>query len=123
MSISPQTCVRAWIGLLGICLAVSLPFPRAAGQEPAKAKWEYCDLTRITRDGSKLEFILTLGKERIVGPSLRELGEKLKMKSIPVYTVAVLDHLGEEGWELVAYTSVIITPGNFTETYLFKRKR
>ena len=121
--IPAQTWVRAWIGLLVIWIAAALTLPQAAGQEPVKAKWEYCDFTRITREGNKYGYVLTMGKERIEAASLKELGEKLKMKAIPVYTVAVLDYLGEDGWELVAYSAVTSSPGIVIESYILKRKR
>ncbi len=96
----------------------------AAAQEPKKAKWEYCELLRqFYHDTAKVQYTLTTGKGRIEGVPLKELGEKLKMKAAPTHAVAVLDHLGEDGWELVGYTAFATAPRITSEVYLLKRKK
>jgi hypothetical protein len=123
MLIPPQTRVPVWIILLAIWLAGSLTPPQAAGQEPKKAKWEYCKFTIIGNKGTnKVRWTLTTGKEKVEAASLKDLGEKLKMKDSPTVNLAVLDHLGEDGWELVSYTANE-TPMFSNDAYMLKRKR
>jgi hypothetical protein len=126
MLTAPEIRVRAWIITLGIWLATALLLPQASGQEPKNAKWQYCDFTREVKQtgtSEKVRFALTKGKVRIEAASLKELGEKLKMKDTPAFTVTVLDHLGEDGWELVSFAVVQNAPQTFTEVYMLKRER
>jgi hypothetical protein len=123
MLTAPEIRVRAWIVVLGISLASALLLPQASGQEAKNAKWEYCDLTREVNQTGTVRFALTKGKVKIEAASLKELGEKLKMKDTPAFTLTALDYLGDDGWELVSFAAVQVAPQTFNEVYMLKRKR
>lgn len=123
MPITPHARAQIWVGLLAILLPTTIPL-EAAAQEPKNAKWEYCEILRqFYHDTAKVQYTLTKGRERIEAVPLKELGEKLKMRAAPTHTVAVLDHLGADGWELVGYTAFATAPQLTSEVYLLKRKK
>src|SRR5262249_45101415 len=71
---------------------------------PKRYKWEYCSLSLKSDSGAKTKkYVWTIGNTIFETTSLKELGEKLKMKFTPNTKTAILNHLGEEGWELVNY--------------------
>jgi hypothetical protein len=113
------------IGFLGVCLA-DLPFyQQAVGQEPKNQKWEYCVLIVKGSTEKTTEYSVTKGKELIKATSLKELGEKLKMKDTPTLLVEVLDHLGDQGWELVGHSGAVLTSSPFSaiDLWCLKRKK
>jgi hypothetical protein len=96
-----------------------------SGEELRNPKWEYCALTATVNRGTNTNiFRLNRRNEKIDAASLKELGEKLKMKKQPATQVDVLNYLGEDGWELVGVTAVseISTLHVIYVDYVLKRK-
>lgn len=105
------------------CLALPLAWP-AVADEPKKAdvKWEYATIST----GGRVNVLLVTGAEEVEAESWANLTEKLKLTAKgKAYQVAVLDHLGSQGWELVSHA---ISSGEYraagtSHYYTFKRRK
>ena len=121
--------LAAWAA---ICFANVLAVPKLNAQQPIAPKWEYCrfECIHTAAGGNNAGFWLTKGHEKFHTDTLQKLAMKLKIKDNDikdikdndVLAIVILDHLGQEGWELVSY-SVINQGGLLYETHMLKRKR
>jgi hypothetical protein len=118
----PETLVnKALIALAALALPLA---PRAVADEPKKAevRWEYA--TIVT--GGRVNVRLTTGAEEVEAESWANLAEKLKLTPKgTAYQVAVLDHLGGQGWELVSHAASTgeYKAGGTSHSYTFKRRK
>jgi hypothetical protein len=109
-----------------VCLTFPGPRqPPAAGEEPAKAtgKWEYCSIFGDFR--GKCGW--SKGDGEIVVDSWKELAQKMdvtvkeKDPSDRSIRLAIFNHLGAQGWELVSH-SAMVEGVTYAETFTFKRQ-
>jgi hypothetical protein len=109
-------------------LCVTFPGPRqsqAAGVEPAKAtvKWEYCSVFGDHR--GKCGW--SKGDAEIFVDSWKALAQKMdvtlkeKDPSDRSIRLAIFNHLGAQGWELVSH-STMVSDATYAETFMFKRR-
>lgn len=108
---------------LPIALALlAWPLAAATAEEPKRAevvKWEYATITA----GGTLTFESGGGETQ--AESWDNLAEKLKV-SVPKGTsarLAVLNSLGDQGWELASDAVTLTTLANPNHFYTFKRRR
>jgi hypothetical protein len=110
--------------------------PLGQGSPPEKVRWEYAELfvrtvPSFAKDGderpkSSLSIRWTTDKEETTYTSYADFAEKVKVdgfkKDAPTthQRIQVLNHLGNEGWELAEGGSM--TPGVASRTMLFKRR-
>lgn len=122
---------------LGCACAAALLFrpeqPRAVAQEPTKAgsKWEYATIAHYG-NGKLVAFLKP--NEELRAETWQDLAGKMKVPlssttgpGFPDLRVALLNHLGGQGWELVSH-SIVPQPGapgtpvGHYELYTFKRR-
>ncbi len=117
------TCVFATVTVL--CVTFFGPRqPQALGAEPAKAtvQWEYCSVFGDHR--GKCGW--SKGDGEIFMDSWKALAQKmdvtLKEKDPRDRSIrlAIFNHLGAQGWELVSH-SAMVSDATYTETFVFKR--
>jgi hypothetical protein len=107
---------------------MTFPGPRqlpAAGEEPAKVtvKWEYCSVFGDHR--GKCGW--SKGDEELFVDSWKALAAKMDVKlkekdpSDRSIRLAIFNHLGAQGWELVSH-SAIVSDATYAETFMFKRQ-
>jgi hypothetical protein len=129
----------AMLAFFGVIAAVNLAgrHPPAAAQDKAgTVKWEYGMLGTGATFGGKAapfggdrpaalagRFTWTTGTEDISAETWKDLAEKLKVEvkdkdaQLRTIRVAVLNHLGARGWEMVAESGSGPAP-----SYTFKRR-
>lgn len=110
---------------IGGCLVLVTLSGLAAGQptQPKLVQWEYCVL-EISLIGNPCS--LSSSDDVVSGKGILELAEKLGVRNVAnnrtpvrVIQVKLLNHLGTQGWELVAAAS----DGPARTTYHFKKRR
>jgi len=107
-------------GALAVCLlgVVLLSGPSTA-REPStssRTKWEYAELRQFTG-----RVLLTLPGAEFETETFYEACSKLKAKKRDNSSLAVLNALGDDGWELVS--SVVSTGPGVRQVWTFKRFR
>ncbi len=88
---------------------------QAQGKGPTPVSWEYCEFSWYG-ERHRVEFA-----NRVVeAKSLPELAEKLGKRTNQNHSTAILNVLGEQGWELVSH-QVLIDAGVRRYYWIFKR--
>ena len=118
------TCLSVTIAI--ICTTFPGPRqPQAAGEEPARAtvKWEYCSVFGDHR--GKCGWSKSDGE--VFVDSWKALAQKMDVKlkekdpSDRSIRLAIFNHLGAQGWELVSH-SAMVSDATYAETFMFKRR-
>lgn len=117
--------VFAAVGVVVVCRLAAVaqpPRPAAAAQPEKVVKWEYCSVQGSSKGQCKW-----LMRDRIVDTeNWKELAAKLnvegkKKDAEGSSRLAVFNHLGADGWEMVSQ-SAMVAGASYVEEWIFKRR-
>lgn len=93
--------------------------PTALAQPAKRDRWEYAELS--AKDGFNTKrFWEGSDGTRNTAETYKALAEKMKIKLTTDDATALLNALGEDGWELVSH---IVSPADGYQAWTFKRKK
>ena len=115
------------VGLVavGILWSATADEPKKADPvKPAEAaradvRWEYATLST----GGRANVHLLSSADDVTAESWSNLAQKLKLTPKgTAYQIAIFDHLGSQGWELVTQTATAVDNRPANQSYTFKRR-